>query len=236
MFQLNKIVVLDQAAIDEIRSATVCWFKCEEGAPAIHQNSPMSELGDDYADALEVFILASNFDDFGVRKFENPLIGATPYSRYHHGIPECYFDGDEVKKEIEIDFTFEHLKLLANLSIDEHGEPPRKPRFEPKRVYNDHRNAAAGAYCVINEQDYVEYENISDEDWNKYRRLHLETAPALQILLREANVEPGVYVNNLFSGLKKAMEITDYEKCKAFYQKTGRPFSRSTYIGLIQRD
>lgn len=236
MFQLNKIVVLDQAAIDEIRAATVCWYNCEEGAPAIHPKSPMAELGNDYADALEVFILASSFGEFGVRKFENPLLGAAPYTRYHHGIPESYFDGNEVKKEIEIDFTFEHLKLLAHLSIDEHGEPPRKPRFEPKRVYTDHRDAAVGAYCVINGQDDVDDEDLPRGERAKYHRLHLETAPALQILLREATVEPGVYVKNMFSGLKKAMEIADYEKCKDFCQKIGRPFSRAEYIKIIQRD
>ncbi len=233
MLQLNKIIVLDQVAIDEIRSATVCWYHCEAGAPAIHPKSPMAELGDDYLDALEVFVLASSYESFGPKRFANPLLGLGPYSRYDPGIPENYFDGDDLKAEIEFDFTFEHLKLLAHLTIDDYGEPPRKPRFDPKRVFSDHRDAALGAYCVIHGKDDVGG-RLSRAQRDKFQRLHFETAPALQILLREAAVEPGVYVKSLFTGLEKAMDITDYENCKKFSQEQGWPFSRAKYIKLIQ--
>lgn len=234
--RLNTVTVLDQAAIDEIRKAVVCWFHCEAGAPAIHPASPMSELGEDYAEHLEAFIYASDLPKEGKYSFPNPLIGLQPYTRHDHGIPSFYFDGgDKLKEVIEIEITKEHYILIGHLSLDDRTTPDR-PRFEPKRVYNGHRDAARGAYEAINGEPEDGRIELTDAEWKRYERLHDETAAVLQVILRESVVEPGIYNDNLFFGFKKIAAIDDYEAGKELCRSKGLPYSRKHYLEMATSD
>lgn len=235
-FSLQQFFILDQSAIDEIRKATICWWQMEEGAPAIHPASPMIDIDQaDYGKLLYAFIQASNLK-LGVRRFENPLIGLAPYNRHSHGVPSMYFDGDEMKKEIEIDVTEAHLKLLRAMSL-EHEHPKHLPRFEPKRVYNGFLDAAVGAYMVINDVNSDEDEEIAEglqlEELKPYEKLHLETTAALQVLVREAAVEPGFYQDRLLHGFEYLRDLSDYDIYKSRMQKTGLPASRQGYIDAV---
>lgn len=252
VFELHKFVVLDETAIEEIRKAVIAWYYCEEGAPAIHPSSPMAELLEDgYMDTLLTFIRASGIDR-GPRKFRNPLLGLPPYDRRSHGIPPFYFDGEKLKDEIEIDITVDHLKLILAMRDCDWTKPDR-PAFDPKRVFNDHRDAAEGAREVLapkkrdeetpdEEVDWdaeVEEEDEDDltpEDREKYTRLWRETAAVLQVIVREAEVEPGVYVTSLFGGFKKLADTSDFALCRKLHERMGEgKLSRKTYVEMVRK-
>lgn len=240
MFELNKITILDQTAIDEIRNAVVAWYYCEEGAAAIHPKSPMTELLDDgYMDAIITFYKASIGQlekVIGKHSFKNPLVGLPPYDRYSHGIPPIYFDGDQVREEIEIDITLDHLKLIMKMSACDWAKPER-PAFDPKRVFNDHRDAIVGAYVALTGDEERADEdgdfNLSREETEHYKRLWLETAPALQVIVRHAPVEPGIYMDSFFSGFKRIGGCDDYDACRELFEKRGLQISRKEYIELV---
>jgi len=238
MFSLQQFFILDQGAIDEIREAKICWWRMEEGAPAVHPASPMNDIAqEDYGNLLFAFVQASTLKP-GVRKFMNPLIGLGPYDRHSHGVPELYFDGDQLKSEIEIDVTEAHLKLLKAMSL-EHDHPKHLPRFEAKRVYNDFRCAATGAYMILNDIADDEDEEVADKlDWEElkpYRQLHLETAAALQVLVHEAIVEPGFYQESLFHGFERVRGLEDFDFYKSMMKELGKPATRQGYIDEIVR-
>lgn len=232
--KLNTFTILDQPAIDEIRRATVAWYDCEAGAPAIHPRSPMIELLEDgYADHLDAFMRACSIET-GRRSFPNPMIGMPPYSRYDHGIPPGYFVGDRLKETIEIDVTERHLVLLANLSIDLESQPER-PRFNPKRVFNDYRDPVMGAYVAINGRPENSGFSLSEEQHAEYAALYEETAAALQVLLREATVEPGIYLSNLVTGFRKVRGSRDYDRFRELSAEFGQRASRAEYLdGLVK--
>lgn len=241
MLELNKIIILDQTAIDEIRNAVIAWYYCEEGAPAVHPMSPMNELKDDgYMDALITFFRAST-ELLGKHTFKNPLIGLPPYDRHSHGIPPIYFDGDRLKEDIEIDITWDHLKLLMHMGACD-WTPPERPAFDPKRVFNGHRDAVVGAYVALNDEDRADEGGdfkLSDEEIARYKKLYLETAPALQVIVRNAVVEPGIYLDSFFSGFKRLGGCEDYDECRKLYEeladRTGKRFSRKKYIEIVNR-
>lgn len=238
MFSLQQFFILDQGAIDEIRKAKICWWRMEEGAPAIHPASLMEDIEqENYGNLLFAFIQASTLEP-GVRKFTNPLIGLGPYDRYSHGIPELYFDGDQMRDEIEINVTEAHLKLLKAMSL-ENGHPKHLPRFEAKRVYNGFRCAATGAYMILNDvtddEDEEVAENLTWEDLKPYRQLHLETAAALQILVQEATVEPGFYQERFLHGFERTRGLEDFDFYKSMMKELGRPATRQGYIDEIIR-
>ncbi|MCZ7861532.1 hypothetical protein O9X98_08980 [Agrobacterium salinitolerans] len=236
MFGLYNIIILDQAAIDQIRQAVVCWYHCEEGAPAIHPSSPMSEFKEDsYIDTLVAFIKASGIDT-GPRRFRNPLIGMGPYDRRSHGIPPIYFDGDKLREEIEVDITPDHLKLLAHMTACD-WQPSDRPSFDPKRVFNDHRDAAIGAYAALTGDDEGDEEDgivLSEEDERRYARLHQEMAAVLQVHVREADVEPGIYMNSLFGGFRKVGDADGYTKLRDLFVKRDWFLSRKEYASIIR--
>lgn len=238
MFSLQQFFILDQGAIDEIRKAKICWWRMEEGAPAVHPASLMEDIEQgDYGNLLFAFIQASTLEP-GVRKFTNPLIGLKPYDRHSHGIPELYFDGDQMKDEIEINVTVAHLTLLKAMSL-EHDHPKHLPRFEAKRVYNDFRSAAKGAYMILNDVADDEDEEVTDKlNWDElqpYHQLHLETAAALQVLVQEAVVEPGFYQESFFHGFERVRDLKDFDFYKSVMKKLGRPATRQGYVDEIVR-
>jgi hypothetical protein len=241
LLELNKITILDQAAIDEIRNAVVAWYYCEEGAPAIHPKSPMAELIDDgYMDAIITFCKASirNLEKvIGKHSFKNPLIGLPPFDRHSHGVPPIYFDGDQMKDVIEIDITLNHLNLIKNMTVCDWAKPNR-PAFDPKRVFNDHRDATVSAYVALNGEGKRTDEHgevkLSRKEKDRYKRLWLETAPALQVIVRQAEVEPGIYVESFFSGFRRIGSCDDYTNCRVPFKKlTGKKLSRKEYIEIV---
>lgn len=238
MFSLQQFYILDQSAIDELRKAKVCWWRMEEGAPAVHPQTMMEDIGqEDYGNLLYAFVQASALEP-GVRTFANPLIDLGPYSRHSHGVPDLYFDGEKLKPEIEINVTEAHLTLLKAMSL-EHDHPKHLPRFEAKRVYSDYRCAATGAYLVLNaipdDEDEEVVRKLTSEELQPYKQLHLETAAALQALLLEATVVPGFYEGRLFGGFRKVRDLDDFEFYKSLMKDLGRPATRQGYINEIVR-
>ncbi len=227
MLQLHSVSILDQAAIDELRSAIVCWYHCESGAPAIHPSSPMSELGGDYAKHLQTFLDVCSFEAFGKRSFTNPLLGLGPYNKWDHGYPETYFTEDQKAKQIiEFELTPDHLTLAKALSQDDRTTPDR-PRFEPKRVFNGYTDAPEGAYALLTgaEDGY----SLPKHKYKHYEKLHYEMAATIQILLREAIVEPGVYHRFLWGKPQRFDDTHRWERMKEIAERVGDPISRSEF-------
>jgi hypothetical protein len=242
MFEFNKITILDQSAIDEIRKANIAWYYCEDGAPAIHPKSPMTELLEDgYMDALITFYKASidKIENLvGRHSFKNPLLGLPPYDRYSHGIPPIYLDGDDVKEDIEVDVTLDHLKLIMHMRACDWTKPAR-PSFDPKRVFNDHRSAVVGAYVALTGEEARADEDgdfrLSSEETDRFKRLWLETAPVLQVIVRHAEVKAGIYLSSFFGGFKRLGDCDDYSHCREPYQKlVGKPLSRREYLAILR--
>lgn len=232
MLNICDYYVLDQGAIDELRKAIVCWYHCESGAPAIHPSSPMKEVSaEEYAGLLSVFIQAGTMKP-GHYRFANPLIGVGPYDRYSHGIPKLYFAGNQLKDEIEIDITEDHLKLLTMLSPD-YRYSAGYPRFEPKRVYNGDTNAAMGAYAALRGEFEGNDEDEYPPDLGKYWGLHYEMAAVLQVFVREADVIPGVYSCHLLNGFSKLMNIGGFEAFRSLKTDMNTDGSRRQFIEFL---
>lgn len=187
-----------------------------------------------YIDTLITFIRASQ-QITGVRRFCNPLLGLGPYDRHSHGIPPLYFDGDRLREEIEVDITLDHMKLLASMRAC-HWLPKERPAFDPKRVFNDHRDAVVGAYVAINGDTEIHDDgeiDLSKADERKYRRLYEETVAVLQVLVREAEVTPGIYLDSFFGGFKRLGDAEPYSRIKAIFTKRQETFPRAEYIEAI---
>ncbi len=116
---------------------------------------------------------------------------------------------------------------------------PERPAFDPKRVFNDHRDAALGAYVAINgepENDDDGYPHISKADQDKYKRMYHDMAAVLQIVVREANVMPGIYGSSFFGDFKRLGNADDYTSTRELVEEiTGKPYSRKRYLEASRR-
>jgi hypothetical protein len=86
---------------------------------------------------------------------------------------------------------------------------------------------------VPSDEDEEIGESLQPEELKPYEKLHLETAAALQVLVREASVEPGFYQNRLLHGFEYVRDLSDYDFYKSRMQKLGRPATRQGYINAV---
>jgi hypothetical protein len=190
----ERPVLMTKRLVDSLRNAAVAWYHCEAGAPAIHPATPITVYAGyetSPQDSLMAFVQCGVMDP-GVYRYANPLLGLGPFTRHDHGIPSNYFEGksERLRDEIEIDITANHLKLLKCFSFDDCA-PPERPGFDPKRPYQaPGKQTSSIADLLFAGED----EDLADEeDFDITEEMHHEMASVLQVFLREAKIEPGVY-------------------------------------------
>lgn len=188
----ERPVLMTTGLIESLRNAAVVWNRCEEGAPAIHPATPIvvySGYETSAMDSLMAFIMCGRMDP-GLYRYPNPLVGLGPFNRYDPGIPANYFEagGERLKAEIEIEVTANHLKLLKCFSFDDRA-PPERPGIDPKRPYQTPGKPTSSiAELLFSDDDVSE-----DENFEVTEEMHREMASVLQVFLREATIEQGVY-------------------------------------------
>lgn len=188
----ERPVLMTKGLIDSLRNAAVVWYHCEEGAPAIHPATPVrvySGYETSPMDSLMAFIMCGALEP-GSYRYPNPLVGLGPFTRHDHGIPANYFEArsEGMKSEIEIEVTANHLKLLKSFSFDDRA-PPERPGIDPKRPYQaPGKPTSSIADLLFGDDDVSENDDFEITD-----EMHQEMASVLQVFLREAKVEQGIY-------------------------------------------
>lgn len=92
--------------------------------------------------------------------------------------------------------TEDHIKLLTEMYVDSHQNSDGTPYINSKRpygnslFYNDIHQILTGEYVGIVGS---KREDLNEEEYDKYVKLHKETKTALQIVLCTKSFVPGMY-------------------------------------------
>ena len=191
-----------------IRRMVVAWNASESGAPIIHPHAPYGSTdrdgdienvtGDDegfdeehraLGDALAVFLQNAALKP-GRYQYHNPLAKLAPCEVFDLFRDEA---SGQTPEHITFDVTAEHRALLPKLRLEWDAERD-VPAVDPQRPYGDmtwYTVEMATHLGTPPETDADGRAIMSDEEETRLERLHREMQPAMQILLRSADLAPG---------------------------------------------
>lgn len=208
MSQKTYDLTLERIAL--IRRMVVAWNGTEPGAPIIHPDAPYGSAdrdgdiadvtGDDegaedehraLTDGLEVFVQNARLKP-GTYQYHNPLAKLDGET-----VSDVFRDAatGETPEQITFAVTQEHLTLVPHLNAGwdaAHGVPG----VDPIRPYG-----GAGPYAVdmaihlgaLPAADADGGAALTRPQEDRLARLHREMQPALQIVLRYADLGPGTF-------------------------------------------
>jgi len=91
--------------------------------------------------------------------------------------------------------TEEHIKLVKKFCIDWNDwEDFGAPMVNPKRPYGNSSVLEDIHIILTGENLYNDEKELTDEQCEKYEKLHKETKTALQIILKTGKFKTGTYI------------------------------------------
>jgi hypothetical protein len=196
---------ISAADLAAVRALPVMWSPTESGAPAVYDFSrkKLSISTDAYRRAMrvaEVLIQLGELEP-GRFEYESTLdpddLAAQPFVQHRRA--------EVVGNRVTIQVTDAHLKLLraADTNLVDNGGRDIGVEIDPKRPYGDMTYFEIDMARILGisaegppRADHPELREFSEPQLQRFRELHEQMEPVLQVFLQHAQLAPGHFVRS----------------------------------------
>lgn len=192
---------LSNQALDKVRQMSVVWAPIEAGAPMIFygptpktfadlENAPqkMSDEEKEARIAAQVLIDCGSLKP-GTYSLKNFWKNIYPDAHCPLGADTLAMIDMGKADVIEFKLTEEHLKLLKQSNRNLYGFDMKRPYGDMTYYYLD----MADALGIKVSRDKDNQPNFSEEQFNRFDKLHGDMLFTLQTFLQKATIEPGTF-------------------------------------------
>ena len=196
---------ITSADLAAVRALPVMWSPTESGAPAVYDfaRKKLSMSTQAYRRAMrvaEVLIQLGELDP-GRFEYESTLdpgdLAAQPFVQHRRA--------EVVGNRVTIQVTEAHLKLLraADTKLVDNGGRDIGVEIDPKRPYGDMTYFEIDMARILGisaegppRADYPQLREFTEPQLQKFRELHEQIEPVLQVFLQHAELAPGHFVRS----------------------------------------